>query len=220
MTLAALFDLDPTQALEYAKNLPTLPKEAEGWFAVPSVDAIAARYFPEVTDPVDKYCWAVRLVHTEIMKSRPFYSSRNSQITPAQLRVRAHTVHALDLVAKNQLGNPSTGSGPSILIIAAQLGLRHRSRSVRRAREVFMTNEFGLTSLIVGSIVLVHPERLVSWGELDIDCPGDEFDNPNDDDRFSRAPFFLLDGGRIKFVTRRVSSVYSRFGSASGFVSQ
>src|SRR5262245_20790303 len=39
--VATIFGLDPTQALEYAKNLPALPEGAEGCFAVPSVDAIA-----------------------------------------------------------------------------------------------------------------------------------------------------------------------------------
>lgn len=210
--LAKIFGLDPTQALEYAKNLPALPEGAEGWFAVPSVDAIAAKHFPEVTDPADKYCRAVQLVHTKIAESRSFYNYRDGQITPAQLRVSARTVHALDLVAEKQPGD--------ILIIAAQLGMRHRGRSVRRAREVFVQNEFGLTSLAVGSIVLVHPERLVRWEELDMDCSGDEFDDPGDDGRFSRAPIFRFYGGKAGFGTCWFDDAYDSYGSVSGFVSQ
>ena len=210
--VAAIFDLDPTQALEYAKNLPALPEGAEGWFAVPSVDAIAAKHFPEVTDPADKYCRAVQLVHTKISESRSFYNYRDGQITPAQLRVSARTAHALDLVAEKQPGD--------ILIIAAQLGMRHRGRSVRRAREVFVQDEFGLTSLAVGSIVLVHPERLVRWEELDMDCSGDEFDDPDDDVRFSLAPLFCFLDGRVGFGARGSAYALDRYGSASGFVSQ
>lgn len=210
--LAKIFGLDPTQALEYAKNLPALPEGAEGWFAVPSVDAIAAKHFPEVTDPADKYCRAVQLVHTKIAESRSFYNYRDGQITPAQLRVSARTAHALDLVVEKQPGD--------ILIIAAQLGMRHRGRSVRRAREVFVQNEFGLTSLAVGSIVLVHPERLVRWEELDMDCSGDEFDDPGGDDRFSHAPVFYFRGGKARFDTRWFGDAYDDYGSVSGFVSQ
>lgn len=208
--VATIFGLDPTQALEYAKNLPALPEGAEGWFAVPSVDAIAVKYFPEVTDPADKYCRAVQLVHTKIGESRSFYNYRDGQITPAQLRVSARTAHALDLVAEKQPGD--------ILIIAAQLGLRHRGRSVRRAREVFVQNEFGLTSLAVGSIVLVHPERLVRWEELDMDCSGDEFDDPDGDGRFSHAPVFYFSDGEAKFGTYWFDYAHGYYGSVSGFV--
>ncbi len=165
--IAKIFGLDPSHALEFAKTLPELPNGAEGWFAIPSVDALAAKHFPEVTDPIQKYCQAVQLVHTKIADSRSFYNYREGQITPAQLRVHARTAHALDLIAEAQKGD--------ILIVAAQLGMRHRGKSVRRAREVFVANEFGLGSLAVGSIVLTHPERLVRWEELDMDCSGDEF---------------------------------------------
>ena len=139
-------------------------------------------------DPAQKYCQAVQLVHAKIAASRPFYNYRERQITPAQLRVHAHTAHALDVIAKTQKGD--------ILIVAAQLGVRHRGRSVRRAREVFVANEFGLGSFAVGSIVLTHPERLVRWEELDMDCPGDEF-APDGDGGFSGAPCFLFCGGRV-----------------------
>ncbi|KKS58238.1 MAG: hypothetical protein UV22_C0002G0001 [Parcubacteria group bacterium GW2011_GWA2_42_35] len=208
--LAKIFDLDPSQALEFAKNLPALPKGAEGWFAIPSVDALAKKHFPEVTDPTQKYCQAVQLVHAKIADSRSFYNYREGQITPAQLRVHARTAHALDLIAEKQKGD--------ILIVAAQLGMRHRGKSVRRAREVFMTNEFGLGSLAVGSIVLTHPERLVRWEELDMDCSGDEF-SPEADGDFSLSPYFHF-GGKVWFDTSFVDSPLDFFGSVSGFLSQ
>src|SRR3989338_9113360 len=179
--IAKIFGLDPSHALEFAKTLPELPNGAEGWFAIPSVDALAAKHFPEVTDPAQKYCQAVELVHTKIADSRSFYNYRKGQITPAQLWVYARTAHALDLIAETQKGD--------ILIIAAQLGMRHRGKSVRRACETFMANEFGLGSLAVGSIVLTHPERLVRWEELDMDCSGDEF-APGAGGDFSVSPFF------------------------------
>jgi len=207
--IANIFGLDPSQAIEFAKNLPALPEGAKGWFAIPSVDALAKKHFPEVTDPVQKYCQAVQLVHAKIAASRSFYNYREGQITPAQLRVHAHTAHALDLIAETQKGD--------ILIVAAQLGMRHRGKSVRRAREVFVANEFGLGSLAVGSIVLTHPERLVRWEELDMDCAGDEF-SPEADGGFSRSPYFYFDDGRVEFGTGFVAHPDGRFGSVSGFL--
>lgn len=209
--IAKIFGLDPSQAIEFAKNLPAIPEGAEGWFAIPSVDALAKKHFPEVTDPVQKYCQAVQLVHAKIAASRSFYNYREGQITPAQLRVHARTAHALDLIAEPQKGD--------ILIVAAQLGMRHRGKSVRRAREVFTANEFGLGSLAVGSIVLTHPERLVRWEELDMDCAGDEF-SPEADGDFSLSPYFDFVDGEVRFGTYFVAYPHDHFGSVSGFLSQ
>ncbi len=208
--LAKIFDLDPSQAFEFVKQLPALPDGAEGWFAIPSEGALAKKHFPEVEDPAEMYCRAVELVHAKIAASRSFYNYRGGQITPAQLRVHARTAHALDLIEGTQKGD--------ILIVAAQLGLRHRGKSVRRAREVFVKSEFGLGSLAVGSIVLTHPDRLVRWEELDMDCSGDEF-SPEADGVFSGFPLFCFVGGNVRFVTNRISLPSYSFGSVSGFLS-
>jgi hypothetical protein len=207
--IANIFSLDPASALEYAENLPQLPDGAEGWFAIPSVDALAKKHFPEVTDPAQKYCQAVQLVHTKIAASRSFYNYCEGQITPAQLRVHARTAYALDLIAETQKGD--------ILIVAAQLGMRHRGRFGRRTREVFVANEFGFGSLAVGSIVLTHPERLVRWEELDMDCSGDEFAPVGDGD-FSHAPCFFFSVGGVRFGTYWVGFDGEFFGSVSAFL--
>ena len=208
--IAEIFGLDPALALEYAKKLPALPEGAEGWFAIPSVDALAQKHFPEVTDPAEKYCRALQLVHQKIAASRSFYNYRDGQIDTAHIKVSTRTLEAFKKIAEQQKGD--------ILIIAAQLGKRHGGRSVRRAREVFVTNEYGLTSVAVGSIVLVHPERLVRWEELDMDCSGDEFSDDGDG-RFGLAPCFRFHD-RARFGAVDVSHARDYFGSSSGFAPQ
>ena len=208
--IAEIFGLDPASAFEYAKKLPALPEGAEGWFAIPSVDALAAKYFPEVIDPAEKYCLALQLVLQKIAESRSFTNWRNGQIDTAHIKVSLRTQEMMQKIAEQQKGD--------ILIIAAQLGKRHGGRSVRRAREVFVANEYGLTSVAGGSIVLVHPERLVRWEELDMDMAGDEF-SVDGGGQFGHAPSFLF-RGRAKFGSHDVSYPYGRFGSSSGFVSQ
>ena len=209
--LAEILGLDPAHALEYAKNLPELPAGAEGWFAIPSSNGLK-KLFPQIENDAERYCAGVRLVHEKIATSRKFYNWRDGQITPNRLKVHARTAHALDLVAENQPGD--------ILIVAGQLGMRHRGRSVRRARECFDSNEFGLGSLAVGSVVLTHPNRLVRWEELDMDCSGDEFDDPDAGVRFDRAPFFNFNDGKVKFDTYWFVDASGRYGSASAFVPQ
>lgn len=215
-TLAKIFNLNPSHALEFAKNLSKFPEGAEGWFAISSVDALASQFFPEVSDSTERYCRAVNLVFKKINNSRDFQNYREDQITPNRLRVHARTAHTLDLIAEIQKGD--------ILIIAAQLGLRHRGRSVRRAHEVFTQNEFGLGSFAIGSIILTHPERLVRYDELDMDCPGDEFSpdefSPDAVGDFSHAPLFFFVGGGVGFGADRVGRAHDHYGSASAFLPQ
>ncbi len=210
--IAKIFGLDSIQAIEFAKNLPALPDGAEGWFAIPSVDALAKKHFPEVTDPAQKYCQAVQLVHAKIAASRSFCNYREGQITTAQFRLSARTAHPMDLIAETQ-------EASDILIFAAQLGMRHRGKSVRRAREVFAANEFGLGTFAIGIMLLTHPEREVQWEQLHVDCAGDEF-SPDTDGVFSSAPVFDFHDGRVGFVAYWFGGARGRYGSASAFLSQ
>lgn len=179
--IAAIFDLDPAAALVFAKNLPPLPAGAEGYFAIPSVDALAKKHFPTVTDAAEQYCRVVQLVLEKIAAARKFYNYREGELGSDCLKQHERTARMLAQLAKNQPGD--------ILIIAAQLALRHRGRSTRRAREVFAPHEFGLGTVAVGSILLTHPERIVRYEELDMDCAGDEY-SPYADGVFDGAPIF------------------------------
>lgn len=211
-TIATMFGLDPTQALEFAKNLPTLPEGSEGWFAIPKVSAVATKQFPAITDKAEQYCEVVKLVHTKLAESRSFYNYRNGEIVPNKLRQHARTVNFLEHLESEQQGD--------ILIIAVQYGMGHRGKSVRRARETFASNEFGLGAFAVGCMALVHPERyVVRWEELDTDCAGDEF-APSADGDFSESPDFYFDSPGLKFDTDDVSIAHVYDGSVSGFVPQ
>lgn len=209
--IAEIFGLDPSHALEFAKTLPELPNGAEGWFAIPTVDAVAAKHFPEVTDPADRYCRAVELVLERIGKSRKFYNYRGGQITPNRLRQHVRTLNALGKLAETQKGD--------ILIVAAQYGMRHRGRSVRLARECFVGNEFGLGAFAVGCMALIHPERYIRWEELDTDCAGDEF-APDADGVFSHTPVFRFSDGGVKFHAHWFDDANGNYGSVSAFLPQ
>jgi hypothetical protein len=210
-TIATMFGLDPTQALEFAKNLPTLPQGAEGWFAIPKVSLVATKQFPAITDKAEQYCEAVKLVHTKLAESRSFTNYRNGEIVPSKLRQHARTVDFLEHLESEQQGD--------ILIIAVQYGMRHRGKSVRRARETFASNEFGLGAFAIGCMALVHPERYVRWEELDTDCAGDEF-IPDAGGAFSGAPLFGFHDGVLGFGAGGVSHADGRFGTVSGFAPQ
>lgn len=212
--LAKIFGLSLGYTSEFVeKTLPTLtlPDGAEGWFAIPSIDALTVRFFPEVTDPKKRLCKAVNLILAKIGESRKFSNYREGQLTPDRFRLNARTAHALDLLAEQQKGD--------IWIVGGQFGKRHAGRSVRRAREVMVGPEFGAHTVAVSSMLLTHPKRLASYNTLWFDVPGDEFD-PGTDGSFGSAPCFSFLDGRAGFSTGWVSSPNGYFGSVSLFPPQ
>ena len=212
--LAKIFGLSLGYTSEFVeKVLPalTLPDGAEGWFAIPSVDALAARFFPEVKDPQKRLCAASNLVLAKIGESRTFQNYRAGQLTPDRFRLNARTAHALDVLAEQQKGD--------IWIVGGSFGKRHAGRSVRRAREVFVGQEFGGHTVAAGSMLLTHPERLISYDDLRMDIPGDEFD-PDADGSFGGAPLLVFVGDGVGFGTGWVDGPYGGCGSVSLFLPQ
>lgn len=173
---------------------------AEDTFAIPRFDRIAPTYNE-----------AVEKVLGILGQTRRFYNYRQGQLGPKYLRQGERKLAALKAICEKQTGD--------ILAIPAQFGIRHRGRSVRRAREVFEGDEFGLGAYEVAIMLLTHPERLQHFDDLWIDCAGDEF-APGAAGDFSHAPLFSFSGGEVRFSASWVSHAYEHCGSASGFVPQ
>lgn len=180
----------------------SLPPHAEGWFAIPRWEKIAPTYNA-----------AVEKVLALVAASRKFYNYRKGQLGPDHLRQRARKVKMLQTLGEQQKDH-------DILVVPTQFGLRHRGRSVRRAREVFVANEFGLGAYEVGIMLLTHPDRLVHVDNLWIDCPGDEYHDPDVVRPFSFAPRFHFCDGRLGFGGYWVDRAHDGYGSASGFLPQ
>ncbi|MBI2625137.1 MAG: hypothetical protein HYW70_02295 [Candidatus Nealsonbacteria bacterium] len=191
--------LNNSSVLACSNELPALPAGAEGWFAVPRWEKVASSYNE-----------AVKKVLYLIGKTRNFYNCRKYALGPKYLRLSERTAVALQMICEKQKGD--------FLLIPAQFGLTHRGRSVRRVRVVYAPHEFGLGSFIAGCMILSHPERLVQWEQLHIDCPGDEY-SPGADGRFDSAPIFFFVDSEVKFNAFWVSLAREHDGSASGFVS-
>jgi hypothetical protein len=181
-----------------------LPPNTEGWFAIPKWETMAATYGE-----------AVQKVFDMIKKTRggKFYNWREGQLGPQYLRQSAKSVKAFQKLGTEQKDH-------DILVVAAQFGLRHRGRSVRRAREVMNASEFGLGAFAIGIMLLTHPERLKHYDDLWIDCAGDEFSCYGAGGRFDGAPYFYFRGGEVEFGTGGVDDASGRCGSASASVSQ
>lgn len=103
-----------------------------------------------------------------------------------------------------------------MIVIGAQFGQQHAGHSVDKVRDNLKSNELPFGIYEVGIMLLTHPERLQSYNDLWIDCPGDEY-SFSGDGVFSRAPFFGFYGDGLEFGTYGVSYAYGCYGSASGF---
>lgn len=178
-----------------------LSSNAEGWFAIPKWQTLAPTYGE-----------AVEKVLAMIRSKRTFCNYRKGQTGPEYLRQHAKTVKMFQKLGDEQKDH-------DILVVPCQFGLRHKGRSVRRAREVFMANEFGLGAFVIGIMLLTHPEREVQWEQLHVDCAGDEFDS-DADASFDGAPYFYFNDGKVMFDTYRVDYPYAYYGSASSFLPQ
>ena len=147
-----------------------------------------------------------------IGERRRFTNYREGELSDQHIRVSDRTKGMLETLAQGQVSD--------IIVIAAQLGLRHRGKSVRRAIETFTGNEFGLTSSAVGCIALTHPERFQKFDQLHIDCSGDEYSSPGAVGQFVYAPIFYWNDGGLRFNDRWTDDADRRCGSASGFLPQ
>jgi len=140
-----------------------------------------------------------------------FHNYRDEQINDQRLRQSAKTATVFQKLGDEQKDH-------DILVVAAQFGIRHRGRSVRRAREVFSVNEFGLGAYACGIMILTHAERLQHYDDLWIDCAGDEFDDPDAVVRFDHAPCFYFSVGKVEFGTSWFDDANGHCGSASAFL--
>lgn len=181
-----------------------LPPNAEGWLAIPRWEKLGSSY----GEAVDKVLATIKSKRT----LRTFYNYIEGETGPEYLRQHAKTVKAFQKLGDEQKGH-------DILIVPCQFGLRHRGRSVRRAREVMNAVEFGLGAFAVGCMILTHPEREVKWEQLHVDCAGDEFSQGADGD-FSSAPFFDFYDGMVMFDAYWFDRAHGYYGSASAFLSQ
>ena len=175
-----------------------LPENAEGWFAIPRWEKVAPTYGEAVQKVLDII---------KQTRNGAFYNCREGELGPNQLRQSAKAKSMFQKLGDEQ-------KDQDILVVPAQFGIRHRGRSVRRAREVMNANECGLGAFAIGIMLLTHPERLQHYDDLWIDCAGDEF-APDADGDFSGSPCFRFDGGGVGFGASDVGIADAGYGSAS-----
>jgi hypothetical protein len=180
---------------------PRAPRFAEGYFAIPRWQSLAPTYTEALQLVLDRL---------EAQRAGAFFNNRSGQTVEARVRPLPESKAAFERL-------DATQPGMDIQIVAAQFGLRHRGRSVRRAREMFAPDEFALGAYHVGIMLLTHPERLEDFDDLYVDAPGDEFDDAAADNRFGRTLCFCFEHKKLEFGSHWTDRVYDYNGCASAF---
>lgn len=194
--------------LQIAQHEVQLPANVEGWFAIPNwrkkpsiFGSTYSKALQKVLDVIKQACHG------------KFHNYREGQLDEKHIHQSARTVEFLRELLEVQ-------GHPDILIVPAQFGIRHRGRTVRKARKAFLTNEFGLSAFEVGIMILTHLERLQSLDDQCFDCSGDEFDDSNSNICFDHATYFQFNSGKVEFDAGGVVDACDNYGSTSGFFFQ
>jgi hypothetical protein len=192
--LGGLLDLDCDPGFKNSENIcKNLPPGAEGWFAIPKASALAREHFPALTDPYEQYCEAIRFV-LDILKGRKLKTDYKEMLDLGfeigNIRPDPYVWEIIKGIEANQKGD--------MVVIPSQLGLRHRGKSPRRAKETFLPNEFGLGALAMGSIMLTHRSLISSSKVLNACCLGDYFEVGNQEEakeqNYRYSPSFQYHG--------------------------
>ncbi len=216
--LADFFGLDGMYARLFAQDVvgkdmlrhPAL-KKAEGWFAVPNLFRFVEKFFPNEKDFAKQYCLAVEKM-ISILSSKNNTGYRNyfmGNLLPSFFRIDPYTMDALESIHQKQPWD--------IWVIPAQFGCKHKGESVNRVREIYLGNEFGLTSFFVANMLLTHPERLTGWDQLQLTCPGDQV-RDGSHGSFMKATGFSCRIDEVNFLPIANSFSCKRSAPATGFL--
>lgn len=175
-----------------------LPKGAEAWFAIPRWETFGRTYVQAVENVFK-------------ISSHIFNEGFTNCIGRREELLRQHS-RSIEMWAKLYEQQKS-----DLLVVPAQFGLRHRGRSVRRVREIYVANEFGLGIFATGIMLLTDPKRLREYGDLWINCAGDEY-KPWGRRVWCHTPGWRYYNGGIQCCTGLDHEPRIFYGSATAFL--
>jgi len=191
-------NLDSSHVEELASG--DLPEGAEGWAVIPKFDKLGKTYHQ-----------ALETVLSLIANDREFQNWREGELTEKHMKINEKTAQSHEKL------NEQPGD---FWVVPFQFGIRHRGKSVRRARAVFTKFEFGLGAYEVAILLLTHPDR-IQRNYLNIDCAGVEYTPSADGDFFACLCFgWSSYYERLALDYSRTGKASNEWGSTSAFLPQ
>ena len=135
-----------------------LPGEANGWFALPTIEAVSRNYFPDAADPIEKYRKATELALSKISERSWEFGNLDCKSTPEKFFLPEKTRLALEKIRTRQSGE----------IVVLPVGFRAESGLVS-------IDGFPLGSFFTACLGLSHSERYsqtptVESGTSSVEC--------------------------------------------------
>lgn len=211
--------LQKEEALRYVEeksslpeNYVHLPDEADGWFALPQMSC----FFPSdltITEfkQGEHYCSLLNLILYELSRKVSFESfCSRERINSQNLKRNQKTELCLEKLESEQPGD--------IIIIPAQFGKRHAGISSKEVVEKkLLDKEFPFGAFEVGCMILTHLNRFAHGNELDVDCPGDIFQEDKEGSLLC-CPNYFTSVKKIGFTMGSAEEHQDSYGSVTGFL--
>ena len=180
--------------------------------AIPKWESLAPNY----TDALEKEVFAALY---SCYKGKFYSGFRFKRLGPDHMRNHERTDRFLRDINDRQKGD--------MMVIHVQTGLpqpfpgqtrvRHAGSPLLLAHKLFNLNEFGLTSLMAGCMLLTCTTRLISHKDPWIDCAGEEY-RMKSSGNFDHCPCFFFHAGNVSFSTFPGDIVFTAAAAATGFV--
>lgn len=209
---AAEFGLSPDATLRWIDRNPLKDEfGAEGWFATPSIDALAAKYFSTVDHHKRRvrYGRAIEVLMDRLSRQRSFVDPR------AEGRRFGKFLRDPDLMTDETVILPDHAE---IAIFPAQFGASHRNTSVDSVLNSFKNFAFEIPLGIYRSLCMLfsHPERCMGWEQLQMQCSGDLIVSP--DGNVYAVGFWSDEQGRLQCGMGDIDRSSHEYGIVSAFV--
>jgi hypothetical protein len=210
--LAEIFGLKTAKAIAVAKNLPPRPTRAEGWVAIPRMEVIGEKFFPEVKDLGERYCQGVNLAIKKLESSRSFTNYLQGRILKNCLRGSVNTREKFTILKQYQTEG-------DFLFLPVQLGAMYKGGTVESVRKNLAPNEFGLGVFAGLCAVLTHPEHFTGDHSLGMNFAGDEFSFEGGSN-FSEFVALNCKSGMLHLGPENIDHEYKEksFGTVTGFL--
>lgn len=209
--MVAFPDLKFTDA-EIKASQVAIPEGADGVMIIPKLSALG-RIFG-IADPYGSgYGQLVEKVLDAIANTRKLYNYRSGELDENYIRLHADV--------KSLLEELESADEADFLVLPINFGDWKTGfcYSPRNARwqALNINQQLPLGSAQIGCMLIADPSRLVSYENLFIDCPADEY-NWGADGRWADCPYFYFGGGEVKFRADGAGCAGGRYCSAAAFL--
>ncbi len=149
--LSGFLDLNSEISFRQLRELKNPPIYSTGWFVAPTIETVAKKYFPKITNEEEKYYQVLKMVFDLFSKKDPqFKNSLRNEITKDRFLRSSRTSHLIQILREKQKGDFLVFPG----------------RIETDTNIPLLSNEFELDLLLLMSIIITHEEKIADFKKI------------------------------------------------------